>query len=360
MAFEYFENMLGLVGESTLLNTDFSVVRPNDPTDGLFDDEQTDNLMAKWHYIASEYQIPQMAQFHAFDTEAQKSVRAPIDQKAVEKGLIKVKRPMTELLYELSNRGVTVERELYEYVMDDIAELADEVVTRTKVLKNELLSTGKITIDENNLSITVDYGVPAGNLGLELDFGAGASSDIPTQIQAIVDRAADYGVAITGMVCARSTLSKMRADAAIQKAINGVYAEGVLATNSALLSYLDTEFGISRVITNDLSYSLPWTIGSDGRPVTNNQRYFPKDKVTFFGTGNGMKLGTGLWGVPPEEQISRFGETAPSAQNPFVYVHQWCEDDPAVVWTKASGLFMPVLFNPNSLYVATVTETAGA
>ena len=360
MAFEYFDNMLGLVGEANLLETGFNVSRPNDPTDGLLNDELTDNIMAKWHYIASEYQIPQMAQFHAFDTVAQKSVRAPIDQKAVEKGLIKVKRPMTELLYELSNRGVTQERELFEYVMDDIVELADEVVTRTKVLKNELLSTGKVTINENNLSLTVDYGVPAGNLALTLDFGAGAEADLPTQLQAIVDRAADYGVAINGMVCARATLSKMRANKAIQKAINGVYAEGILTTNSALLSYLDTEFGISRVVVNDLSYSLPWEVGSNGRPVTNIQRYFPKDRVTFFGTGNGMRLGTGLWGIPPEEQISRFGNVVQSARNPYVYVHQWCEDDPAVVWTKASGLFMPVLFNPNSLYVASVAETPGA
>ena len=86
-------------------------------------------------------------------------------------------------------------------------------------------------------------------------------------------------------------------------------------------------------------------------------RYYPKDKITFFGTGNGMRLGTGLWGVPPEEQIARFEQVAPSGQNPYVFMTQWAEKDPAVVWTKASGLFMPVLFNPNSLYVADVTET---
>ena len=33
---------------------------------------------------------------------------------------------------------------------------------------------------------------------------------------------------------------------------------------------------------------------------------------------------------------------------------QWMETDPAVLWTKASGLFIPVLYNPNSLFIATV------
>lgn len=357
---ELFKNVLGMVSEADLLTTGFQVTRPNDPIDGLFDDQLTDNLIAKWNYIAAEYQIPQMAQFHAFDTVAQKSVRAPIDQRNIEKGLIKVKRNTSELLYELQNRGVTTEQALYDYVMNDINSLTDEVVTRTKVAKNELLATGQVTIVENDLNATVEYGVPAEHLSLTLDFGAGADADIPTQIQDIVDRAADNGVQITGMVCARSTLTKLRQNAAVQSAINGSAAIGQLVTNQALYDYLDTEFGITQVITNDLSYSAPWTVGPDGRPVTDQKRYFPKDKVSFYGTGNGMRLGTGLWGIPPEEQIARFEQAAPAGGNPYVYATQWAEKDPAVVWTKASGLFMPVLFNPNSLYVATVTETAGA
>lgn len=357
---ELFQNVLGMVSEPDLLTTGFNVTRPNDPIDGLLDDELTDNLVARWNYIASEYQIPQMAQFHAFDTVAQKSVRAPIDQRNIEKGLIKVKRNTSELLYELQNRGVNTEQGLYDYVMNDINALADEVITRTKVAKNELLATGKVTIKENNIDNTVEYGVPDDNLTLTLDLGDGAAKDATTQLQEIVDMAADNGVTLSGIVCARSTLSKMRQNGVIQKAINGTSMEGVLVTNAALLSFLDSEYGISRVITNDLSYSLPWTVGTDGRPVVTQKRYYPQDKISFFGTGNGMRLGTGLWGVPPEEQIARFGQVEQSTDNPYVYLHQWAEDDPAVVWTKASGLFMPVLFNPNSLYVASVTVTPGA
>ena len=357
---ELFKNVLGMVSEPDLLTTGFQVTRPNDPIDGLFDDQLTDNLVAKWNYIAAEYQIPQMAQFHSFDSVAQKSVRAPIDQRNIEKGLIKVKRNTSELLYELQNRGVSTEQALYDYVMNDINALSDEVVTRTKVAKNELLATGKVTIDENNLSAVVDYGVPAGNLSLTLDFGEGAEADLPSQMTDIANRAADSGVELGGMVLSRTVLTKIRQNAAVQKAINGTAGVGMLVTTGALYDYLDTEFGISRVITNDLSYSAPWTEGSDGRPVTDQKRYFPKDKVSFFGTGNGMRLGTGLWGVPPEEQIARFEQVAPAGGNPYVYVTQWAEKDPAVVWTKASGLFMPVLFNPNSLYVATVAETPKA
>ena len=47
-----------------------------------------------------------------------------------------------------------------------------------------------------------------------------------------------------------------------------------------------------------------------------------------------------------------------SSVSPYVYVSQYVENDPAVLWTKASALYMPVLYNPSSLYIATATETA--
>jgi hypothetical protein len=99
---------------------------------------------------------------------------------------------------------------------------------------------------------------------------------------------------------------------------------------------------------------------ANGRPEVHQQRYFPKEKVTFFGTSNGMRLGAGLWGVPPEVDIASYYEGGVTNRDVYVYISQWSEKDPAVLWTKASALFMPVLYNPNGLYVASVIETPGA
>ena len=358
---KFINETLGLLNPADTLTTGFqTVARPNDPLEGLFSEQTTPNLVATYHTMASQYSIPQMAQFHAFDVEAQKSIPAPIDEHNVEKGLIKVKRNTTELLRQLTGRGVTSEPELYNAVMDFAGDLSNQVVTRAKVARAELLATGKVTIKENDVDLTVDYGVPAANLALTFDLGAGAATDPSSQLQAIVDNAADAGVTITGMICARSTLTKMRQNVAIQKAINGVNMQGVLVTNAQLRAWLDDEFGISQVITDDISYSLPYTLDAYGRPEVHQQRYFPKNKVTFFGTSNGMRLGSGLWGVPPEVDLAAYYEGGVQNRDTYVYISQWSEKDPAVLWTKASALYMPVLFNPNSLYVATVTETAGA
>ena len=170
----FINGVLGLVSEADLLQTGMTVARPNDPLEGLFTDQQTDNLVATWHTLASEYQISQMAQFHAFDTIAQKSERAPIDEHNIEKGLIKVKRNTSELLRQLMGRGVNVESQLYDYVTDDNAALADQVVTAAKVARAELLATGQVTIKENNLDLTVDYGVPAANTAYTLNLNVAA------------------------------------------------------------------------------------------------------------------------------------------------------------------------------------------
>lgn len=351
------DNILGFIPQDEWLNMDFQVNRPNDPIDGLFGDEKTDNLVAKWQSIASEYQIPVMAHFHGFDTEANTTFRVPVDNYNIEKGLIKVKINQSERMRQLTRSGVQNDQ-MYDYVLNDGIRLADQVVTRTKVAKNELIATGKVTIKENDLDLTVDYGVPQAQTQFEIDFAD--DKDIFDQIQTVIDAATAAGVTITGMLTSRKNITKMRRNLSIQKAIGGVNVIGALVTRSALEAYLSEEFGITRIIENDLTYGADAKIGVDGRPVITSKRYFPEDKITFFATNPGGKMGIGLWGNPPEVDAGQFMSVGTSGVSPYVYISQWMEKDPAVLWTKASGLFMPVLYNPNSLFIATVTDSTGA
>lgn len=353
-------NILGFIPPTDWLDIPFQISRPNDPADVVFGDVKTDNLVAEWESIASEYQIPVMAQFHGFDTESQKTFRVPIDTHNIEKGLIKVKIDQSERMRALLRNGVQGDTALYDYVVNDGVRLAEQVITRTKVAKNELLASGKVTIKENNLDLTVDYGVPNAHTSLTLDFGAGATKSIPDQIQDIVDGALAEGVILTGIFTSRQVVSKLRQNAAIQKAINGALMEGQLVSRGALEAYLSEEFGLNQIITNDLTYGASATIGSNGRPNVTTARYYPSDKVTFFATTVGGSLGTGLWGDAPELDVAQLLATRTSEESPFVCITQWAEKDPSVLWTKASTLFMPVLYNPNSLFIASVTETPGA
>lgn len=347
------DNILGFVPQQDWLSIGFQPARPNDPIDGLFDDVRTDNLVAYWQTIASEYQIPMMAQFHAFDTEAQTTFRVPVDTHYIEKGLVKVKINQSERMRALLRSGVK-EDALYDYVIRDGARLAEQVITRSKVAKNELMATGKITIKENNLNLSPDYGVTEEQTSFELDLSPDA--DIPAQLQSIVDAALERGVTLTGMLTSRKNLTKMRSNAALQKSINGSLGAGALLSRAALDSHLETEYGLGRIITNDLTYGAEAEIGEDGRPKITTARYYPDDKVTFFAANPQGRLGSCAWGDPPEATVGDLSTGIYSGESPFVYIDQWTENDPKVLWTKASGLFIPVLFHPSSLWIATVKE----
>ena len=352
----YENGIFGMIPQDEWLDVGFNVTRPNDPIDGLFGDQKTDNIVAQWQTIATQYQIPEMAQFHGFDTEAQTAFRVPIDTHNIEKGLIKVKMNQSERMRTLLRSGVRNDQ-MYDYILNDGINLADRVVTRTKVAKNELMATGKITIKENNLDLTVDYGVPAAQTQFTIDLAT--ASDLSAQIQDIIDAATAQGVIITGMMTSKKVITKMRANAGLQRNINGNVGVGALVRSQALKDYLSEEFGINTIITNDLTYRVPAGLGSNGRPVVITKRYFPQDKITFFATNPNGRMGIGLWGDPPEVDIEKFGTTVgtESSVSPYVYVSQYSEKDPAVIWTKASALFIPVLYNPNSLFIATATDS---
>ena len=345
------DNIFGQISQHDWLNVGFNVTRQNDPIDALLDDVRTDNLIAEWESLAAEYQIPRMAQFHGFDTEAQTTVRFPIDSHNIEKGLIKVKINQSERLRALSKN--IPNSAMYDYVLDDGINLAEQVFTRSKVAKNELLAYGKVTIKENNLDLTVDYGVPTNHTNLQLDLSE--SADIPAQLQTIIDNAMDEGVTFNTIVTSKKNVNKIRKNTAVQQVINGSAMEGALVRQDALEAYLSTEFGIERIVTNDLLYAVDDGIDvATGRPKVKKHRYFPADKVSFLSTNANGRIGTGLWGNPPELDDPTITANF-SGAFPFVYVSQHWEWDPHVLWTKASGLFMPVLFSPDSLFIATVT-----
>lgn len=349
------DNIFGRVTKKDWLDVGTQVpTRQSDPIDTLFGDDKTQNLVAEWESIASEYSIPVMAQFHGFDTEAQKTFRIPIDTHNIEKGLIKVKINQSERLRALNRAGVQGDDALYNYVLQDGIRLADQVITRTKVAKNELMATGKVTIVENNLSLIVDYGVKDQHTGYTLDLTQDA--DIASQIQEIIDEARDAGVIINGLMTSNRVITKIRNNKFLQTQINGNIGAGAQLTRGQVESWLSDEFGIDTVVLNDLKYGSSADIGEDGRPHVIQNRYYPENKITFFATNPGGRLGIGLWGDSPEADAGAFYDVSGSGISPYVYIMQWMESDPAVLWTKASSLFMPVLYNPDSLYIATVAD----
>ena len=51
---EFRDHILGMLQPADLISTGFQISRPADPLEGLFDDMQTNNLVATYHTLASQ------------------------------------------------------------------------------------------------------------------------------------------------------------------------------------------------------------------------------------------------------------------------------------------------------------------
>ena len=313
--------------------------------DVLFPDVKTENLEAEYERLSEGMELPTAAKVHAFDTEATIGVRPSFEKVTVEKLLIKEKINQSERLDQLLNRGVRESR-LVDYVYDDMNRLANNVKTRTEIAKMEVMATGKMTIKENGLDMTIPYGV---NKTKELSGWDNPSHDILSDIEEMVQMAVDAGYAVNAVLTSTKMIAYMRKNTGIVNAINGVNGARIV-TKAQIDTMLNELYGIATVRVNDASYGVP-TTDNKGRTAV---RFFPENVFTLYVEGIGGKVGSGLWGVTPEE--SRQGAFTDVNYKQFITISQWETPDPVAEWTKASGVFIPVLPNPFAMVIGTHTE----
>lgn len=339
-------DILTLISDADRLDfsQNLSIARPAYLGDTLFPDQKTQNMTAEYLRLAGGASMPVMATVHALDTEAEIGSRPVFDKSRIEKLLIKRKINQTERMRLLVENGVYSDDAIVRYVFDDMRLMADAVKVRTEVAKMEVLSTGKMSISENRLTLNVDYGVPAAHTAYELDLGPDA--DIIGQFQAIVDDAADEGKTITAAVTSNRIVRKLAANKGIQTSIFGTVGQGTYVPTDRLQTLFSQLFGFSTINTNDTRYKVQRADGAEEA-----KRFFPENKISFIASGGGSGLGVGLWGVTPEE--AEYGQYSAKSADQYITITQWATPDPVAVWTKASGMFIPVLPDPNALFVAT-------
>ena len=126
----------------------------------LFPDRKTQYIEAEYTRLAENGNLPTVAMIHGFDTEAHIGSRVPFERVTTESLLIKEKINLSERLRRIT-RGLDMQMDsVRRYVFDDVARTAESVVTRAEKAKIEALTTGKMIIAENNVSMEINFGVP--------------------------------------------------------------------------------------------------------------------------------------------------------------------------------------------------------
>lgn len=314
--------------------------------DQLFPNEKTENPEIAYMKTNRDRRGV-MAQVYAYNTVTKMRSRAPFSAEKVKKMLIKDKIALDEKWAEIYDQYKD-NALIREVVFNDAGKMSDNVRTRTLVEKAELLATGKFTVKENNVDITVDYQVPAGNKYTKT--WSSADADIMGDLQTIVDAAKANGYTPTRGVVSSKVLGYMRNNTAIHKAILGVNYDKVIS-KAELNAFLKENYGFV-LVTLDETYLVE---NADGTKTA--KRYFPENELVLFGGNATDTLGKGFYGVTPTERMARISGlvTPTQSKNIYIYCDIWRNEDPEELLTRAEAQFVPVLADPNNLFIVTVS-----
>lgn len=326
-------NVLETITPEERLNfsQNFNIQRPG-ILDTIFPDIKTQYWKAEYYRLMSGQRLPEVAFVHALDTEAEIGSRPGFEKVLTEKLFIKRKINQSERLQEAIENGVPDNEALTRFVFDDAANLFEGVVARANVMKGQFLGTGIIKIKENNVDMSIDYGVPS-TAKVEMSKWEEPGADIMGDIQKMVNAAEDLGYVVSKAVTSLKMINYMRNNTAMQTAVLGA-ANKRLLTKQELANLLMQEYGIT-VDRCDEKFRYR---KADGSLATG--RYLKEDVFTLYEAEPNGSFGTGLWGPTPEE--TEYRQYIQEENRSYVTLSMWATPDPVAVWTKASGMFIPV------------------
>lgn len=326
-------NVLESITEEERLNfsQSFDVKRPG-ILDTIFPDIKTQYLKAEYYRLMAGQRLPEVAFVHALDTEAEIGTRPGFEKVLTEKLFIKRKINQSERLRQAIENGVPDNEALKNFVFDDAANLFEGVVARANVMKGQFLSTGAVTVKENHVDMGIDYGVPT-TAKVTLTNWATPEADIMGDIQKMVTVAEDNGYVVNKALTSLKMINYMRNNTAMQTAVLGADNKRLL-TKQELANLLMQEYAIT-IDRCDEKFRFRKADGS-----LKTGRYFKEDVFTLYEADANGSFGTGLWGVTPEELEYR--QFIQEENRSFVTLSMWATQDPVAVWTKASGIFVPV------------------
>lgn len=305
--------------------------------DALFPNRKTDSL--ELEYIKGANGLPVAATVHAWDSETQVGSRASAESFKQELALIKRKLVIREKeIIAISNPRNDAElQRLIDARFKDVDTLVDGVLARAEAMKMEAVAKGVVTIDENGVNGTIDYGIPA-DQKIVLAGGVAptavwthANADILGNLQSWVDLMRGKGVEVTRAITSNTVLRIIAANPAVRSAIFGTGADRFVS-NAQLNSFLQ-EQGLPTFVTYDAQYNV-----QNGDGTYTARRYFDEDYVALLPAS---PLGEGLFG-PTAEETDLAGNPAFDVNlvgNVLAMVYK--TPDPVAHWTKAVATFMP-------------------
>ncbi len=325
--------------ELVSISADFNYLRATEDFVGLklLPMARTENLKVAIYELTKGAEVPVMALVHAFDSEARIGDRPTYEEINAELFLVKEKIDQgEELRKKIKDLGMSAdEKTMLNAIYDDINHLISKVLTTFEKRACELLSTGKIVVNENGAIFEVNYGFDTAKN--KIDFTGWSSPDHDIVADLIALRTASKNKIVRMIMSSKVMgyiLANTKLNAIAEKA-------GVYVTQDWATTYINNIVGVE-IIVDDRTYKL-------SHKDTTEYRFFPEDTLISL-TTRGEVGKTFMTSTPIEDGGTVDGNYG------FVAVSQWRTEDPVTSWTKAEGVGVPVIAGINrTLYLSTIS-----
>lgn len=297
----------------------------------------------EFEMLTNASKTPVIASVHGFDTESEIGQREA-EKKAIELALIKRKMQLkeTEIIALESPRNDAERQALMKDVYNDFDNLVESVRARVEKMRMDVIANGVITLDENGLSASIDYGVPTENKVTNVDWSSATANPINDMI-AWANRLDQ----MPGRVITSNTiLAKILSNKNVTNALFGKDTTR-LASVGELNTYLES-LGLPKIYTYDKKYR---KLEANG--TYTKHRYFPEDKFVMLPSET---LGETVYGPTAEEIRLQRDPSVDVRTVGKIFACMYEEGkDPVSTWEKAVATALPALSCAEDIFQAKIT-----
>lgn len=300
-----------------------------------------------FEYWKDQSLLPVMASLQAYGAEAQIASRDGATKISGEIPPIKRKIPLNEReLIALKREGAGDVDRVRNQLYNDLDNMIDSVQARIEKMRMDAIAYGGMTLNENGVILSVDYGVPAGNKEtLAASDTAGgywsyANAEPITKIQEWVDAVVGAcGVRPTRALTSNTVAAYLLKNAQIRKMIYGDQG-GSRAISMNQINDLLSSLNLPQIATYDLQVRVQAESGT-----ISTVRFFPEKRFVLLPP---TACGETLMG-PTAEALLDTEVEAKEAAGIYAVVNQ--QDEPPAVWTKAAATSIPTFPVADGIFI---------
>ncbi|MFS7238149.1 major capsid protein [Carnobacterium divergens] len=282
--------------------------------------------------------VPVVASVSALDAEAEIASR---EGRMTDMELAYIKRKIRlseENLLTLKAPGFQQQAQMaLRAIFNDTEHMVNSVKARIEAMRMEVLTTGKITLDENGIKTEVDYLMKSENQK-KADWSTETADPIADIMDWVLEADVEPDIMLMNGLTAQNILNTVAIQTKFEKS-------NAMATLTGLNDYL-TAAGLPTIQVYNKAYRKQLANGKYEK-----HRFVKDGNIALIPSGS---LGSTVFGMTPEEsRLITNGTLEGNVGNIHTMIYE-SNQDPIATWTKASATAMPSFTEADNVIQATV------